>query len=387
MRKKNKRKILILVSLGIFLALGLAELFLRLFYPQVTYVRAELASFPCLEEGERRWIKFIPNKTCILRSVDNAFPEIEVKINSLGLRNREIDKNKQKETKRILFIGDSYTMGWGVAEEDSFPRITERLLNKLAFPFQIETINAGVLATGPASYYIYLKKFGLELKPDVVVVGLFTGNDIYNAYYTQYLETDKEGLPEVIRSKLKFVDEQGKLRLRKVPLKYSIPYLRDSHLFIYLATKIFKLDNILNLTKETAISPAICQFKRECHELDDVKIEIKKLFLAIKKLTQEGNKQLLVVLIPAGYQVYDFIEGDYGMPFLFPKDKTYPNEEFSAFFAQNGIDYLDLLPTFTENRDKQTYFLLDDHWNSTGHQIAAEAISKRLAEVLQEQNR
>lgn len=30
---------------------------------------------------------------------------------------------------------------------------------------------------------------------------------------------------------------------------------------------------------------------------------------------------------------------------------------------------------------------MDDHWNKLGHQIAAEAISKRLAEVLQEQNR
>src|SRR3954469_7158452 len=38
---------------------------------------------------------------------------VEVKINSLGLRNREISPKKPPGTYRIVVLGDSTTLGWG----------------------------------------------------------------------------------------------------------------------------------------------------------------------------------------------------------------------------------------------------------------------------------
>jgi len=62
--------------------------------------------------------------------------------NGQGLRDRDRFK-KQPGAKRVLVIGDSYTWGYAVAEEEAFPQTAERLLEERGFP-DIEVINGGV---------------------------------------------------------------------------------------------------------------------------------------------------------------------------------------------------------------------------------------------------
>src|SRR3989344_5732521 len=234
-----------LIVFGILLALLIAEAVLLLFYPQAVYFNAEIFSFTCFEEGHRRWIKLADNKRCTLRSMSGGFPNVEVESNSLGLRNPEITKEKPAETKRILFVGDSFTMGWGVAEEEAFPRRVETLLKNESLAYKLETINAGYTAVGPSSYYLYLKNYAQEVDPDMVVVGFYIGNDVVGETDIEWLEKDSEGLPVTIRSTTVFVDSAGRLRHRRLPIQYSIPYLRDSHLFIYLMLKVFQVDRLI----------------------------------------------------------------------------------------------------------------------------------------------
>ena len=49
----------------------------------------------------------IPNKSAHLMGVN-------ISINSNGLRDREISYQKDSDTTRVLMLGDSVTMGWGV---------------------------------------------------------------------------------------------------------------------------------------------------------------------------------------------------------------------------------------------------------------------------------
>jgi len=53
--------------------------------------------------------------------------DFEVKTNSLGLRNEEIATTRSGNT-RIVCLGDSWTMGWGVNLEQSWPKVMERYL-------------------------------------------------------------------------------------------------------------------------------------------------------------------------------------------------------------------------------------------------------------------
>jgi lysophospholipase L1-like esterase len=373
----------LLVLGAILLAAVSGEAYFRAFNPQPVLSRVQDFSFNCFQEGEHRWLKLSPNKNCLLQSTFNSFSPVVVKTNSLGLRNPEIDKRKMPETKRILFIGDSFTMGWGVKEEEAYPRVTEKLMQKMNLPYRIETINAGFTAAGPSGYYLYLKLYSQELQPDIMVIGFYLGNDIISRRDVAWVKVDKDGLPEVIRSRSTYIDQNGHIRRKDLPLRYRIPYLQESHLFIFLANTIFKKVAPVNSADEiTSLIP--CLFDKKCRNLDKEKSEVKRLFQAMKEITDKQGIKLVVVLIPTDFQVNADARLKYmfDLPFL-PSERRYPNEEFSQFFRENKIDYVDLYETFTNYDTKNTYFDRDDHWNAFGHQLAAEVISVKLKDILQ----
>jgi len=376
---------ILLVILGLTVPLTAGELYLRIYHPQLTLMRANIFSFKCFDQGQFRWIKLLSSADCQLRSAIGAFPDTEVKTNSLGLRNREVVMPKPKGDKRILFVGDSFTMGWGVKETETFPRIAENLLNSINLPYHVETVNAGFAAAGPSGYYIYLKDFGMKLDPDIVVVGLFMGNDITSRDDIEWMTSDPYGLPNIVRSKTSYIDTDGQLRTTNLLPEYRVPFLSESHLFIYLFN-LFKAKMPVSAPGDTntPITSLVCLFKAWCRSMDKEKQEVKDLLLGMKRIVEtENHKKLLVAILPAEFQVTDDTEPKYGIAIpLASTEKTIPNQEFTAFLTENGIDSIDVMPAFAPFHDKITYFPKDDHWNPVGHAIAAAAISTKLAEYL-----
>ncbi len=374
----------ILLCISLAAALCISEWYIRTQYPQLTLEAAQSFSFNCFEEGEHRWIKLAANKTCELKSAWNAFPPIAIQTNSIGLRNREVSMPKPANTKRIVFVGDSFTMGWGVNEEDTFVRTSETLLNKQGLAFPIETVNAGFSAAGPSGYYIYLKYFGLDLDPDVVVVGFFIGNDITGRTDVEWIQKDANGMPDVVRSKTTYIDWNGALRFKDTPIRYSMPVLNNSHAFLLLANTINPLTTSTDPSKEL-VTLTSCLFRPECHDLDTAKSEVKFLFEGIQELVESKGKKLVVVMIPDDYQfnTYPAFRSKKLLPLL-PSERMHVNNEFASFFESEGIDYIDLLPIFLEQAKEQLYIPDDGHWNAAGHAFAASIISEKLAKILQE---
>ncbi len=372
-----------LIIFGICAALFVAEAYLSIFNPQKTFQSTQVFKFNCFEESEHIWIRLKANSTCLLKSYYSSFPETEVKVNSLGLRNPEITIQKPLGLKRILFIGDSITMGWGVKEEEAFPRKTETILNKNLIIPQYQSINAGISATGPESYYLYLKNSGMDLNPDIVVIGFYLLNDINGGIDIDWTKTNAQGLPDVVRSKVAYVDHFGQLRFKNEPWKYKIDFLNNSNLFIYLADRFHPEDNQLT-SNDPVLSPVLCIFKSFCKHLDKQKEDVKNLFLAMKDITDKEHKKLVIAMIPAEFQVYADNRQKYGiMVPLLPEDIRTPNNYFADFFKSKEIDYIDLLPVFEANRQPYRYFENDDHLNPDGQELTAEAISQKLEQVLQ----
>lgn len=99
----------------------------------------------------------------------------QVEINALGLRDREIEVAKPAGTYRVLILGDSVTFGWGVAQEQVFPEVLERLWNELppAGFSSVEVINAGVGNYNTSQEVAYFAERGLALAPDLVILAFF----------------------------------------------------------------------------------------------------------------------------------------------------------------------------------------------------------------------
>lgn len=101
-----------------------------------------------------------------------------VRINSMGFRDREVDPQRRAAT-RILAIGDSFTYGWGVELEASWPKVVERLAR--AAGHDVEVLNLGAPGSGPHAYARVARRAIPRLKPDLVLVGVLQGDDLEQA--------------------------------------------------------------------------------------------------------------------------------------------------------------------------------------------------------------
>lgn len=103
------------------------------------------------------------------RALGRAPYAVEYRYNSLGFRDRELGP-KPPGVLRVLVLGDSFTEGQGVREEDAYPRVLERLLN-LAEPGSWEVRNCGDRGADFPKLYESFEKL-LAHDPDLVLYGM-----------------------------------------------------------------------------------------------------------------------------------------------------------------------------------------------------------------------
>jgi hypothetical protein len=98
--------------------------------------------------------------------------------NDLGLRDRRFDWAR-KTAPRILAIGDSFTLGWGVAGEESWPKQLETKLRGEGLA--VDVINAGKGGMGTGWYAEAAERIVPVLRPDLIIVAILQGDDLAQA--------------------------------------------------------------------------------------------------------------------------------------------------------------------------------------------------------------
>lgn len=105
------------------------------------------------------------NKSAILQNVD-------IKINSLGMRGDEKDiQNWQSSDLKILFIGSSITLGWGVKEKFVLNNIVEDIAKKNNKSWA--TLNGGIGNYNTQRYVNNYLEYNQNLNPDIIIVQYF----------------------------------------------------------------------------------------------------------------------------------------------------------------------------------------------------------------------
>ncbi len=110
----------------------------------------------------------VPNRSALLMGV-------QVSINSRGLRDQEYSPAKPAGVYRIVMLGDSTTLGWGVPLDQTVAKILERELNRAGVPGyrRIEVINAGVGNYGTVQEVEHYKIYDRALHPDLLILQYF----------------------------------------------------------------------------------------------------------------------------------------------------------------------------------------------------------------------
>jgi lysophospholipase L1-like esterase len=109
--------------------------------------------------------------------------------NSLGLRNREIGA-KGAGVCRILFLGDSLVWSGETSSGELYTQVVEENLNAAAGSGAgVEAINAGVPGYTTYQELEFLKVYGLDMQPDLVILG-FVFNDVFYKYLSRPTEAN-----------------------------------------------------------------------------------------------------------------------------------------------------------------------------------------------------
>ncbi len=134
--------------------------------PDGFQTRVRRFSARMITEDERLGHRLVPSREVNVGG-------IEYRTSSLGTRGGDPTPEAElsSRTRRILVLGDSVAMGWGVEERDSYPSRLETLLK--GDGHEIEVINASVLAYGTREQADWLEEIGPRTGPEIVLLGYF----------------------------------------------------------------------------------------------------------------------------------------------------------------------------------------------------------------------
>jgi GDSL-like Lipase/Acylhydrolase family len=96
---------------------------------------------------------------------------VDVRTDSRGLRGPGIADEPADGTARIAFVGDSITMGWGVAEKETFAHQVIDGLVKAGL--KVDGFNLGVGNYNTRQELALFREVGAPLKPDIIVLAYF----------------------------------------------------------------------------------------------------------------------------------------------------------------------------------------------------------------------
>jgi len=161
-----------LALISVLICVGVAETLTRGFYHFVPNYDFEMWKYGSeLKQplpDENLPFHLIPDKS-------GTYYGVEIRTNSLGFRDEERPLSKPRGKKRVLVLGDSFALGWGVSADNVFSKKLEQLLNAVSPGYEV--INMGIGNYNSSMEVELLKRKGLSLDPDMIIM-LYFANDM-----------------------------------------------------------------------------------------------------------------------------------------------------------------------------------------------------------------
>ncbi len=317
------------------------------------------------------------------RSVTKEW-DVPYSINSLGLRDKEYPVRKDKGAYRILVIGDSFAEGYGVKAEDSFAKVLERKLNgSLPGGREYEVINCGVASYSPLLEYLFLKKRGLALKPDMVIL-FYDFADLKDDYEYEMTTFYASGGTPLASVPYKRVRAYGSGPLERFLVRHSMFYL-------YLENRInkvlFKFSDIAGEMPDMEEIDRFIAFRQgEDNEKKVLELwERSRGYLQmIYGILEENDIKLVIASYPYAIEVSEKEWSEGRTLNGFERDVVYGEPAVAGylqeFAGERGISFIDLYPDFRESGKYPLYYAFDGHFNANGHSLVAESLFRELTD-------
>jgi hypothetical protein len=154
----------------------------------------------------------------IVPSVSTVLGGAPVKSNRLGMRDRDYEKIKPANTYRIVLLGASNDMGWGVKNDQTYENLVEDNLNSRvpdARYSRYEILNLSVAADSILQRVLRLEQVGFEFQPDAAILSVTAVDEQFIASHLrkaliQGIEPSP-GCREVVESVVRRAHVNGKM--------------------------------------------------------------------------------------------------------------------------------------------------------------------------------
>jgi hypothetical protein len=322
---------LALVGVSVVLTVGLVELGARLFVPAWTPAHAERIFWR--HDASLGW-SHVRGVTARHRHRDF---DVEVSINTHGLRDDPHPVARVPGVRRMLLLGDSFAFGYGVAHPEA---IGERLERRLP---GWEVLSAGVSGYGTDQALLWYRQELRRFRPDLVVL-LFHPNDV----------ADNNDDGRYGYNKPRFVLDEGALALRGVPVPRD-PWTERVERWAYHRTwvlhRLWRLPHLLEASDVLAAPD-------EGPPPPPPLAVTEALLGALADRVRADGAHFAVLRLPMGPE----LAGPLG-----------------ARLDALRVPQLDLARAFEGVPRRRFKFPHDGHWNAEGHRMAADAAQAFLA--------
>lgn len=282
-----------------------------------------------------------------------------VRTNQHGLRDDDF-----LDSMDIAAIGDSFTFGFGVEADESWPEQIEQVSG-------LDVANLGWAGWSSHVYPVTIRRFAIPLETKIWIWGFF-GNDLPESAGAESFLIS--GVDDYLSW-----NQVGRYRAQDLPFPWNLRTLQfvaalsDPELFLLPGSgdKLYEGADFTmrygNYAWDTT-NPNKPEVQRGW-ELTE------QAFLQAKALADKHDAYLVVLYIPPREHVY--------WPYLEPLAIDLDVEQLDTVEAQlaelcdrYGISYLNLLPEFRARAldGEMLYFPQDGHWNARGHALAGQLI-------------
>jgi hypothetical protein len=323
----------VLSLISLLIGLGICEVLVRLFVP-VRAVGPTVTIFhPYYGKALKRSF-----------SAQRSSPEFMTRLttNSLGFRGPEVGARSRRP---LLFLGDSFTLGYGVNDGQEFPALVRQSLAARSPKAEIPVINAGLGHNGNGRAVKFLRTEGAQYNPALVVLQMH-GNDF----------------DDNLREKLFELTPAGELYEQPVPLPSrtrrlwefveSIPVIGSGLSYSYLIGLLRQARWIHTAPEQAAASGSL--------PLPDQDLTLLKEQLTIRLL-----EEVLTICKRGGWPVLAVLI-DLPVPRLVALEKVLHSHSVPVV----------VIPTRSERPD--LYYKVDGHLNATGHLFTANQVLEAI---------
>ncbi len=291
--------------------------------------------------------------------------------NSHGFRWPEWSLEAPKDARRVLVMGDSFTFGDALSEDEAFPGVAGARAGKAW-----QVVNAGTSAWGPAHALAYLETEGAPIEAGCLVYALFEGNDVIDVMTHGGYELKDGAIVSRVETRKAEVTRMSRVRDVLRGSLYDF-LLEHSQLF-----NIVRAGGLNTVAKQGAAGDPYHDTSREAYDRGvELTLAVLDRLAALAKKRFGG---FAIVLLPMRAQLTGGGKGDKSAePFPQWMGDT-AHERVTAWARKNGVPVFDTRAVLPADATlAELYFQRDFHFNAAGSRIVGDGLGERLAQLCQ----